>query len=84
MRLDEFLKVLDSNILVDILLVPADINEETVSARGDKQEVILTIMSKDISDFNTFEIYQVSYRMKKLASSDNLEYSIFILAKENF
>mgnify|MGYP004461677859 CR=1 FL=1 len=84
MRLDDFLKVLDSNTLVDILLVPADINEETVSAKGDKQEVILTIISKDISDFNMFEIYQVSYRMKKLASSDKWEYSIFILAKENY
>lgn len=84
MRLDDFLKVLDSTTFVDILLVPADINEETVSAKGDKEEVILTIMSKDISDFNMFEIYQVSHRTKRCASSDNLEYSIFILAKEKY
>ena len=57
MRLDLFLKCLDSSTQVKINLITAEPDKEIITVIGTKEEVIPTLISKDISDFDVFDIY---------------------------
>lgn len=76
MSLDLFLKSLDSSTQVKIKLV---------TVVGTKEEVIPTLISKDISDFVMFDIYEVSIRNVTYGSKGEYKYQvIYLLAKETF
>lgn len=85
MRLDLFLKSLDCSTQVKIMLVTAEPDKEIITVTGIKEEVIPTLISKDISDFDVFDIYEVSLRKVTYGEKGKYNYNvIYILAKENF
>lgn len=85
MRLDLFLKCLDTSTQVKINLVTAEPDKEIITVIGTKEEVIPTLISKDISDFDVFDIYEVSIRNITYGSKGEYKYQvIYLLAKENF
>lgn len=85
MRLDQFLKCLDSSTQVKIKLITAEPEEEIITVTGTKEEVIPTLISKDISDFDVFDIYGVSIRNVTYGLKGEYNYKvIYLLAKENF
>lgn len=85
MRLDLFLKGLDPTTMVKIVLVTPEPDKGTVVARGIKEEVIPTLISKDIADFDRFDIFTVALRTEYYGAKKQYDYPvIYILAKENF
>lgn len=85
MRLDQFLKCLDTSTQVKINLVTAEPDKEIITVTGIKEDVIPTLISKDISDFDVFDIYEVSIRNITYGSKGEYKYQvIYLLAKENF
>lgn len=85
MRLDQFLKALDPRTKLKIKLVTAEPDKEIITVTGTKGEVIPTLISKDISDFDVFEIYEVSIKNINYGAKGEYSYNvIYLLAKENF
>lgn len=85
MRLDQFLKCLDTSTQVKINLIPAENDRDIITVCGTKEEVIPTLMSKDISDFDVFDIYEVAIRNVTYGSKGEYKYQvIYLLAKEMF
>ena len=84
MKLDLFLKCLDSSTQVKIDLITAEPDKEIITVIGTKEEVIPTLISKDISDFDLFDIYEVSIRNVTYGSKSEYKYQvIYLLTKEN-
>ena len=82
MRLDEFLKTVDCHAQLMLNLITTEHEEDVVCASGVKQEVILTLIENDISDFNMFDIYLVNLIYNQIGKE---KYPvIYILAKETF
>lgn len=84
MRLDDFLKTVNSTTQLLVDLVTAELDDAPVMASGVKQEVIPSLISKDISDFDSFDIYIVSIIWKQISADSEKYPVIYILAKENF
>ena len=84
MRLDDFIKTVDSSTQLLVDLVTAEPEGFPVVASGTKQEVIPTLISKDISDLDTFDIYLVEIIWKQISKETEKYPVIYILAKENF
>lgn len=71
--------------MVKIVLVTAEPDKGTVVAKGDKEDVITTLISKDIADFDRFDIFTVALRTEYYGYKKQYDYPvIYILAKENF
>lgn len=84
MRLDDFLKTVNSCTLLLVDLLTAEPEGAPVIASGIKQEVIPTLISKDISDFDSFDIYLVDIIWKKISEDSEKYPVIYVLAKEIF
>lgn len=85
MRLDLFLKVLDNTTQVKIKLITAEPDKEIITVTGLKEDIIPTLISKDISDFDVFDIYDVSLRKVTYGEKGKYSYNvIYLIAKENF
>lgn len=84
MRLDDFIKTVDSSTQLLVDLVTAEPDGAPVIASGVKQEVIPTLISKDISDFDTFDIYLVKIIWKQISEETEKYPVIYVLAKETF
>lgn len=84
MRLDDFLKTVDSSTQILVDLVTAEPDGTYVMASGVKQEVIPTLISKDISDLDTFDIYIVTIIWKQISGDSEKYPVIYVLAKETF
>lgn len=85
MRLDLFLKVLDNKTQVKIKLITAEPDKEIITVTGLKEDIIPTLISKDISDFDVFDIYEVSFRQVTYGVKGEYSYNvIYLLAKESF
>lgn len=84
MRLDDFIKTVDSSSQLLVDLVTAEPEKVPVIASGVKQEVIPTLISKDISDLDTFDIYLVEIIWKQISADSEKYPVIYVLAKENF
>lgn len=83
MRLDEFIKTVDSStqLLVDLITVEPE--GANITASGLKKEIIPTLISKDISGFDTFDIYLVEIIWKQSSEETENYPLIYVLAKEN-
>lgn len=82
MRLDDFLKTVDSStqLLIDLVT-----NEQEIPliASGTKQEAIPSLISRDIYNLDMYDIYLVEIIWKQI-SKDSEKYPVlYILAKEN-
>lgn len=84
MRLDDFIKTVDSSTQLIVDLVTAEPGGEPVVASGVKKEIIPTLISKDISDLDTFDIYLVEIIWKQISNETEKYPVIYVLAKENF
>lgn len=84
MRLDDFIKTVDSSTQLLVDLVTADPDGAPVIASGVKKEIIPTLISKDISDLDTFDIYLVEIIWKQISKDSEKYPVIYVLAKENF
>ena len=84
MRLDDFIKTVDSSTQLLVDLVTAEPDGAPVIASGIKQEIIPALISKDISDFDTFNIYLVEIIWKQISKDSEKYPVIYVLAKENF
>lgn len=84
MRLDDFLKTVDSSTQLLVDLITANPEGAPVIASGVKQEVIPTLISKDISDLDTFGIYLVEIIWNQISEESEKYPVIYVLAKENF
>lgn len=83
MRLDDFLKTVDCHAQLMLNLITTEPEKDVVYASGIKQEVIPTLIGKDILDFNMFDIYLVNLIYKQIGKSEKYPV-IYILAKETF
>lgn len=84
MRLDDFIKTVDSSTQLIVDLVTAEPDGAPVVASGVKKEIITTLISKDISDLDTFDIYLVEIIWKQISNETEKYPVIYVLAKENF
>lgn len=84
MRLDDFLKTVDYSTQLLVDLVTAEPEGAPVMVSGVKKEVIPTLISKDISDFDSFDIYLVQIIWKKISADSEKYPVIYVLAKESF
>ena len=84
MRLDDFIKTVDSSTQLLVDLITAEPEGAPVIASGVKKEVIPTLISKDISDLDSFDIYLVEIIWKQISKDSEKYPVIYVLAKENF
>lgn len=82
MRLDDFLKTVSPTTELEADLVTAEPEEKNVIAVGVKKEVIPTLISKDISDLDMFDIYEVRLTYRRVGDSTKTYPIIYVLAKE--
>lgn len=84
MRLDDFLKTVDSSTQLLVDLVTAEPDCTSVMASGVKQEVIPTLISKDISDLDSFDIYLVKIIWRQISADSEKYPVIYVFSKETF
>lgn len=83
MKLNDFLKAVDSNIELEVEIVTAEPEEDEVYVTGMKDEILGKLSSYNILDLESYSIYTVSTHKKfDVDDGKTIVHYIYILVKE--